>query len=204
VDDCAAGLCQNSAACEEKEAGSGSFICRCTDGYTGEYCQEDVDECAIVGFDDGCHSEAKCRNTFGAYVFDCKDGFAGTGQQCGDADDCASNPCYNSGVCTDTGTKLFECACPVGWGSHRCDSDWNECTLGIHDCDDDATCSNTQGGYECACDTGFSCDGTASCTAVDACKIWEDDANVADDPDAPWATIRTCRRPTPQMGYRSS
>jgi len=202
VDDCAAGLCQNSAACEEKEAGSGSFICRCTDGYTGEYCQEDVDECAIVGFDDGCHSEAKCRNTFGAYVCDCKDGFAGTGQQCGDADDCASNPCYNSGVCTDTGTKLFECACPVGWGSQRCDSDWNECTLGIHDCDDDATCSNTQGGYECACDTGFSGDGTASCTAVDACKIWEDDANVADDPDAPWADDTYVQATNPADGLQ--
>ena len=37
--------------------------------------------------------------------------------------------------------------------------DINECTLGTHQCNVNADCTNTDGGYTCACKIGFSGDG---------------------------------------------
>ncbi len=42
-------------------------------------------------------------------------------------------------------------------------SDINECTDNSHNCDANATCTNTAGGFTCACNTGYSGDGI-TCT----------------------------------------
>ena len=39
-------------------------------------------------------------------------------------------------------------------------TDINECVLGVDQCTTNATCSNTEGSYECSCNTGFTGDGT--------------------------------------------
>ena len=43
--------------------------------------------------------------------------------------------------------------------------DINECELGIDNCNEQATCNNTEGSYSCICNTGWtgngiSCEGT--------------------------------------------
>ena len=38
-------------------------------------------------------------------------------------------------------------------------TDINECISGSAECHDNATCSNSDGSYECTCNTGFSGDG---------------------------------------------
>ena len=42
-------------------------------------------------------------------------------------------------------------------------SDNNECTLRTHNCHNNATCTNTNGSFSCACDTGYSGNGV-TCT----------------------------------------
>ena len=43
-------------------------------------------------------------------------------------------------------------------------TDVNECNSGSAECHDNATCTNTDGSYECTCDTGFTGDGF-NCTS---------------------------------------
>ena len=52
----------------------------------------------------------------------------------------------------------FDCFC-----THI--SDNNECTLGTHNCHANATCTNTDGSFTCACDTGYNGNGV-TCTGM--------------------------------------
>ncbi|MEK6677073.1 MAG: FG-GAP-like repeat-containing protein [Planctomycetota bacterium] len=47
-------------------------------------------------------------------------------------------------------------------------TDDDECTLGTHDCDVNATCTNTPGSFTCACNSGYQGDGFV-CTLIDLC-----------------------------------
>ena len=42
-------------------------------------------------------------------------------------------------------------------------TDINECELDGDQCATNATCSNTEGSYECSCNTGFTGDGKLCC-----------------------------------------
>src|SRR5690606_9691938 len=87
----------------------------------------------------------------------------GTFTPCG----AATNPCGENASCVldDDGAAL--CICPSGWSldptSQAC-VDIDECDLGTHDCDEHATCTNTEGSFECTCETGYSGDGK-TCTS---------------------------------------
>lgn len=43
--------------------------------------------------------------------------------------------------------------------------DINECTESKHNCSSDATCTDTEGGFNCNCKTGYSGDGV-NCTSM--------------------------------------
>ena len=47
----------------------------------------------------------------------------------------------------------------MGWRGVTCGTDWNECLMGIHQCNDEASCANNPGSYDCRCDPGFTGDG---------------------------------------------
>lgn len=49
------------------------------------------------------------------------------------------------------------------WAYAQC-PDVDECGLGLHDCHQEAKCTNTHGSYNCHCRRGFNGDGRTSCT----------------------------------------
>ncbi|KAI8500092.1 hypothetical protein Bbelb_224090 [Branchiostoma belcheri] len=56
--------------------------------------------------------------------------------------------------------------------------DIDECTTGTDNCDDDATCTNTDSGFTCACNAGYSGDGV-TCIDINECTTGTD--NCHDD-----------------------
>jgi len=148
------------------------FVCACVDGWTGDTCVQDVDECSASSADGpthGCDLNADCVNTAGSFECICRLGWemstvnddgVTVAEHCVDIDDCAdTQPCAHGGTCVDCGTLCFTCSCVVGWRGTTCTKDWNECNMGIHTCNDAATCVNTPGSYDCTCDPGFTGNG---------------------------------------------
>jgi len=168
--------CKHSGNCVELADGclndggsvSNCYKCDCWEysvGWSGYDCEKDENECEDS--DQGeyatslnsCDENAMCTNTMGSYACACNQGWTGDGLACVDANDCEFSPCAHGGTCVDCGTLCFTCECVTGWRGTTCGSDWNECTMGIHSCNDEATCKNSPGSYDCQCDAGFAGDG---------------------------------------------
>jgi cysteine-rich repeat protein len=66
-------------------------------------------------------------------------------------------------------------SCDAGYSGDPC-TDINECDLNTDNCDDNATCSNTEGAFTCECDEGYSGDGV-TCTDDDECDLGTDDCD---------------------------
>jgi len=184
--------CLNGGTCSElRRLGTGKFDCSCVDGWEGDVCGVDVNECIESPQIVGCDTHATCVNTPGSWQCDCNLGWTGDGDDiCIDADDCEFSPCENGGTCTDAGLGIFEayiCDCIIGWDGRRCDNDWNECKMGIHTCHDMAMCLNVAGSFECECEPGYSGDGYEMCVEVDDCFVWADDDSVDDDTTVDYA-----------------
>ena len=88
--------CQNGATCVD---GIDSYTCSCTPDWGGEFCEVNLNSCAL----DPCLNGAACTNTFGSYFCTCADGYAGTNCEV-DIDDCANH--VNGGTCVDNVAEL--------------------------------------------------------------------------------------------------
>ncbi|XP_077993853.1 uncharacterized protein LOC144447650 [Glandiceps talaboti] len=137
------------------------YQCICDDGWEGTDCDQDVDECASDSTND---CEQECNNVeitvdSRGYQCSCLDGYTlnGDNSTCTEIDECDTNPCQNGGVCTDL-INAYECQCSTGWEGATCTQDINECNVGS-ECDVNADCGNTNGGYNCTCIAGYRGDG---------------------------------------------
>ena len=98
-------FCTNGGTCTPL-GGVGQFECSCPMGYTGERCQDLVDNC-VSGV---CLNGGECINALNSFSCHCAQGF--TGGFCEvDIDECASYPCKNGGLCVDK-VSDYECVCP--------------------------------------------------------------------------------------------
>ena len=94
-------------------------------------------------------------------------------------DDCASNPCGNGGRCVD-GVATYACDCGgSGYTGVNCERDVDECADDVRAARDRhwcvaGTCTNTLGGYDCACDAGYI---GRRCAHADPCALAVDTAN---------------------------
>ncbi|GFS21360.1 fibrillin-1, partial [Elysia marginata] len=157
--------CANSCACNEtntQQCLATNGTCVCQDGWTGDTCSENIDECQQAPSYGSCGSNARCVDDPGSYRCVCDVGFFKTDSRCEPCDathfgqDCASTcSCItaNTQDCNDTtGT----CSCNTGWTGVNCSVDVDECSLGSDYCPGpNDTCANFDGYAECPCDSGF-------------------------------------------------
>ena len=150
---CEKGQCQDSICADNKKCKSSTtFECVCRDGFSSgvnDTCV-DIDECSL-GMN--CDDKANCINSVGSYVCECQLGFHGNGTSCLQGD-CIESDCPANEQCVSP--RRSDCECKDGF--HRDESgkciDKNECET-ENGCDQNATCSNTEGSYYCECTTGF-------------------------------------------------
>ncbi|XP_060784124.1 cadherin EGF LAG seven-pass G-type receptor 1 isoform X2 [Neoarius graeffei] len=85
--------------------------CRCPDGFTGDYCETEIDLC----YSAPCKNNGKCRSREGGYTCECPENF--TGENCevsSQSGRCVSGVCKNGGRCVDLLVGGFMCQCPEG------------------------------------------------------------------------------------------
>ena len=112
-----------------------------------------------------CDAHASCWQYNTYFLCVCNAGYSGDGQNCTDLGECdlELDGCHAQATSEDgqNFTDLGEFELELG-------TNINECTAGAHNCDGNATCTDTIGSFTCACNSGYSGDGQ-NCTNVNEC-----------------------------------
>ena len=87
-----------------------AFTCKCSNGFTGQYCEINIDDCAI----NACSNRSKCIDGINEYTCVCDQGITGTFCE-QEINECLSNPCYGGSTCLDK-LNSFSCLCLDGMG----------------------------------------------------------------------------------------
>ncbi|XP_065180019.1 fibrillin-2-like [Sycon ciliatum] len=176
--------CHHDALCTDTP---GSFGCSCNSGYTGNgtYCTN-INEC-VSGHE--CDTNANCTDMIGTYRCDCVVGYNGTGRSCTIVTCQKPAPPRSSTVSPGTFTynQRLNFSCQIGYTLQGSDhvlcqdngqptnystttcADDDECALKTHACSVNAACSNNDGSYACACNPGYTGNGT-NCQDIDECS----------------------------------
>jgi len=159
-DDCQPKPCQHGGICTDIQF---NYTCKCTSGWTGYNCSEDIDECLSVS---PC-LYGNCNNTRGDYTCECESGWEG--KNCStDINEClTTKPCIHGNCLNEAGS--YSCNCDSGWNGANCDKDIDEC-LPVSPCVH-GSCSNTRGDYRCICNSGW--EGKNCSTDIDECSTSE-------------------------------
>ncbi|KAH9523896.1 hypothetical protein Btru_047344, partial [Bulinus truncatus] len=178
--------CNNTCQClttNTKYCDKVNGRCLCKAGWNGTLCQLDIDECLNTSI---CPTHTKCRNTDGGYLCACVDGYITTNtvnETCKECDEGYFGPscsrkcsCSLNSNCNKTNGL---CYCMAGWNGTNCDLDINECDAMTHKCNvsKHERCFNTQGGYDCVCNSGFS----RKCSSCECEEVLQFNASVTFD-----------------------
>lgn len=150
-DYCYGGLCQSGAQtqCALPEVCRAAGVCNPADGLCEHAVLNDGSPCPDGQF---CNGAETCQSG------SCTPGAPPT---CANTNPCAAAYCDEQAASCVTANVVIGTACGVGLacnGQGAC-LDVDECTAGMHNCHVNATCTNTPGGFTCACKPGYSGNG---------------------------------------------
>ena len=151
--------CNNQGTCVDSPSLNSTFTCSCDGGYSGTYCQTDINECASLP----CSNGGTCIDQLNGFVCVCVAGFSGVMCQT-DVNECASGPCTNGATCVDH-PNSFTCLCVPGFSGLLCQTDVNECAS--QPCVNSGTCVDHTNSFSCTCVAGYS--GTFCQTDINEC-----------------------------------
>ncbi|CAH1226389.1 MUC4 [Branchiostoma lanceolatum] len=168
-------------------------VCTCSDGFTGDQCETDIDACA-ANFAP-CFPGVNCTDlpppadVDGYECGECPDGYTGNGTVCQDVDECETD---EGSLCHHTCVNFvgnFTCSCEDGYyladDGFSCE-DINECEL-PNNCSQ--LCTNTNGSFACACMEGFVLDSDGEyCQPSDPCGR-DNDPGCSNDTS--WCTVNS-------------
>lgn len=158
--------CQNDATCLERSnltlyeinifsnfsyETAGGFVCECVPGFTGDYCEINIDECAS----DPCIN-GNCIDGINAYSCECSPGYEGSNCET-EIDECDRfQPCVY-GTCVDK-VADYDCECDDGYGGKNCSVELIGCNN--RECMSGGFCeallhNETIHDYKCHCEHGF-------------------------------------------------
>ncbi|XP_031551867.1 mucin-like protein isoform X2 [Actinia tenebrosa] len=156
------GHCEKPSKITGADSGEEKFIenaCNCVDGYTGKYCETDIDACEANL--NPCYPGVDCIDlpppanvTDGYKCASCPAGYSGHGASCTDIDECD----HNNGDCEQLCLNKpgsYECSCKIGYqlnADKKTCQDIDECVL-ASDCMH--KCTNIPGSYNCSCYDNF-------------------------------------------------
>eukprot|EP01050_Picozoa_sp_SAG11_P021697 SAG11_NODE_3916_length_2150_cov_1.076060_2_plen_268_part_00 len=131
-----------NGACSRSE---GLALCDCHDGYSGDNCDVDLDDCASTP----CAFGAVCADAGAGYGYHCycADGFLGPDCE-QESDECGSSPCSCDAVCSDN-LDQYTCTCPPGWTGETCSDAVDACASGP--CMHGGACMTQLNQYTCDC-----------------------------------------------------
>ncbi|XP_067948761.1 fibropellin-1-like [Watersipora subatra] len=153
IDDCQHLRCKNGATCKDIVNG---FKCVCPEEFVGKLCNikaivcKQGGSCLDLGNDHLATVESFVIEMFGPVT-------AAPAMEMGtlcdmNQNDCASNPCLNSGQCFSMDGQ-FKCKCQPGYEGDTCAIDTDDCQ---HlRCKNGATCIDIVNGFKCVCPEEF-------------------------------------------------
>ncbi|KAH9524463.1 hypothetical protein Btru_054653, partial [Bulinus truncatus] len=162
--------CLNHQKCNKLDGN-----CSCMEGWTGQTCDIDVDECSNGSHSCNYSAHEICVNIPGGFFCMCDEGF-GLNLVSGEKV-CKECPyrtyginCSSSCNCHPDHTRYCDkingtCYCKDGWEGPHCSIDINECNKNQNLCNltNHELCSNTDGSYVCSCQPGFHKDSGNTC-----------------------------------------
>lgn len=138
--------CHNGGECIE---GPGlDFTCKCSNGWNGYFCDNEIDECEIAP----CQNGGVCIDKIASYACACPMGF--TGMNCEEEVlKCDNSPCQNKALCLmEEGIPV--CYCVPDYHGEKCENQYDECQLGPR-CMNGGVCIDGIDDFTCSCPPGL-------------------------------------------------